>query len=94
MNIKYSPYSVFRGSISPASLYARKKWLNEQYPAIKKKAKKEDADRKVFLILDNLRVYHSYKSRDWLEEHTDQIEVFFLPSYSPELNPDEYLNCD
>ena len=21
-------------------------------------------------------------------------EVFFLPAYSPELNPDEYLNCD
>ena len=54
----------------------------------------KDADRKVFLILDNLRVHHSYKARDWLLEHTDQIEVFFLPSYSPELNPDEYLNCD
>ncbi len=51
------------------------------------------ADRKIFLILDNLRVHHSYKARDWLQEHTDQIEVFFLPSYSPELNPDEYLNC-
>lgn len=22
------------------------------------------------------------------------IEVFYLPAYSPELNPDEYLNCD
>ena len=54
----------------------------------------KDADRKVFLILDNLRVHHCYKARDWLYEHTDQIEVFFLPSYSPELNPDEYLNCD
>jgi transposase len=29
-----------------------------------------------------------------LEKHKEQIEVFFLPSYSPELNPDEYLNCD
>lgn len=54
----------------------------------------KDADRKIFLVLDNLRVHHSYKARDWLEQHTDQIEVFFLPSYSPELNPDEYLNCD
>ena len=52
------------------------------------------AERKVFLILDNLKVHHSYKVRDWLEEHKAQIEVFFLPSYSPELNPDEYLNCD
>ncbi|MBK5102243.1 MAG: transposase, partial [Desulfobacteraceae bacterium] len=31
---------------------------------------------------------------DWLEEHEEKIKVFFLPSYSPELNPDEYLNCD
>lgn len=54
----------------------------------------KDADRKIFLILDNLKVHHSYKARDWLLEHTNQIEVFFLPSYSPELNPDEYLNCD
>jgi transposase len=54
----------------------------------------KDADRRIFLILDNLKVHHSYKARDWLEEHIEQIEVFFLPSYSPELNPDEYLNCD
>ena len=54
----------------------------------------KNADRKIFLILDNLRVHHSYRVRDWLAEHVDEIEVFFLPSYSPELNPDEYLNCD
>ncbi len=53
-----------------------------------------DAGRKVFLILDNLRVHHSNKVRDWLEKHTEHIELFFLPAYSPELNPDEYLNCD
>jgi len=32
--------------------------------------------------------------KEWLESHKDEIELFFLPSYSPELNPDEYLNCD
>ena len=53
-----------------------------------------DAGRKVFLILDNLRVHHSKKVRAWLDKHTDLIELFFLPAYSPELNPDEYLNCD
>ena len=52
------------------------------------------SERKVYLILDNLKVHHSYMVKDWLEEHKKQIEVFFLPSYSPELNPDEYLNCD
>lgn len=54
----------------------------------------KDSPQKVFLILDNLKVHHSYIVKDWLEEHKHQIEVFFLPSYSPELNPDEYLNCD
>ena len=52
------------------------------------------SSKKLFLILDNLKVHHSYIVRDWLKEHKDEIEVFFLPSYSPELNPDEYLNCD
>jgi hypothetical protein len=54
----------------------------------------KDADRKVFLVLDNLRIHHRYKVRDWLSEHEDQIELFFLLSYSPELNSDGYLNCD
>jgi len=54
----------------------------------------KDADRKIFLILDNLRVHHSKILKAWVEDHKDQIELFFLPSYSPELNPDEYLNCD
>jgi transposase len=54
----------------------------------------KDVGRKVFLIVDNLRVHHSKLVREWLEEHRKQIEVFYLPAYSPELNPDEYLNCD
>ena len=53
-----------------------------------------DAPRKVFLILDNLKVHHAKVVKAWLETHQDQIEVFYLPPYSPELNPDEYLNCD
>ena len=54
----------------------------------------KDASQKIFLILDNLRVHHSYVVKEWLESRKDKIELFFLPSYSPELNPDEYLNCD
>lgn len=52
------------------------------------------AEKKIFLVLDNLRVHHAKLVKHWLEEHPDEIEVFYLPSYSPELNPDEYLNCD
>jgi transposase len=54
----------------------------------------KEAERKIYLILDNLKVHHAKKVRVWLDKHIEQIEVFFLPSYSPELNPDEYLNCD
>ena len=48
----------------------------------------------MFLILDNLRVHHARVVKAWLEEKKELIEVFYLPVYSPELNPDEYLNCD
>lgn len=54
----------------------------------------KDADKKVFLILDNLKVHHSNLVKEWLNDHKERIEVFHLPSYSPELNPDEYLNGD
>ena len=50
--------------------------------------------RKLFLILDNLRVHHARQVKTWLAEHADAIEVFYLPSYSPELNPDEMANAD
>lgn len=53
-----------------------------------------EAQRKVFLILDNLRVHHAKRVREWLAQHAEKIEVFYLPSYSPELNPDECLNAD
>lgn len=52
------------------------------------------ATKKVFLILDNLRVHHAKPVKAWLAEHADAIEVFYLPSYSPELNPDEMANAD
>jgi transposase len=48
----------------------------------------------VFLILDNLRVHHSKDVQKWLALNREKIEVFFLPPYAPELNPDEYLNGD
>ena len=51
----------------------------------------KERGRKVFLIVDNLRVHHSKRVREWLEEPCKQIEVVCLPAYSPELNPEEYL---
>jgi len=50
--------------------------------------------KKIILILDNLRVHHCKLVQQWLAKNADKIEVFYLPSYSPELNPDELLNAD
>jgi transposase len=50
--------------------------------------------KKVFLIVDGHPVHKSRSVTRWLAEHHEQIRVFLLPSYSPELNPDELLNQD
>ena len=52
------------------------------------------AGRKVFLIVDGHPVHRSKKVKRWLEAHTAGIQLFYLPGYSPELNPDELLNQD
>lgn len=54
----------------------------------------KDAPRKVFLVMDNLKVHHCKPVKEWLEKNRERIEVSYLPSYSPELNPDERLNAD
>jgi len=48
--------------------------------------------RKVILIIDNLRAHKAVTVKQWLQQHQSEIEVYYLPAYSPELNPDEYLN--
>jgi len=53
-----------------------------------------DARRKAFLILDRLKAHRARLTRDWLAEHRSEIEVHYLPPYSPELNPDEGVNAD
>ncbi len=54
----------------------------------------KNREKKIYLILDNLKVHHSKMVKKWAEENKDKISLYYLPSYSPELNPDEYLNCD
>ena len=50
--------------------------------------------RKIFLILDGHPVHKSKKVDHWLANNVKKIEMFLLPAYSPELNPDELLNQD
>ena len=54
----------------------------------------QGASRKIFLIVDHLRVHESAEVDNWVEAHKERIELFYLPHYAGELNPDEYLNND
>ena len=75
-------FSVFEGSINGEILIDFLKRLIR------------DTDKKVFVILDNLKVHHCKPVKEWFSIHEEFIEVFYLPRYSPELNPDELLNSD
>jgi transposase len=55
---------------------------------------KQMKGRKVFLVVDGHPVHKAKLVKAWLEERKNLIELFFLPGYSPELNPDELLNQD
>src|SRR5665811_251471 len=50
--------------------------------------------KKVFFVTDNHPSHKTKKLGQWLEDNRDRIEVFFIPPYSPELNPQEYVNQD
>ncbi len=92
------------------NLVAVKMWLDEEYPSIVQRAKEEWAEilwrdetgvrsdecagRKVFLVVDNPREHHVKLVGKWLESLRELVEIFYIPSYSLELNSDEYLNCD
>jgi transposase len=55
---------------------------------------RQHAGRKIFLICDNHSTHHATTVKAWIAQRSERIELFFLPAYSPELNPDEYLNQD
>jgi len=54
----------------------------------------KQAQRKVYIIVDRHPVHRSKKVQAWLAAHASQIRLFYLPGYSPDLNPDEMVNQD
>lgn len=48
-------------------------------------------DRKIFLIVDGHPTHKAKLVKQFVADHADQIELFYLPPYSPELNPDELV---
>jgi transposase len=53
--------------------------------------KKDGSKKKILLVLDNARYHHAKILQSWLNEMSDRLELFFLPPYSPDLNPIEML---
>ena len=50
--------------------------------------------RKLFWIVDRHPIHRAEEVQQWLAEYKEQIEMFYLPSYSPHLNPAEYFSVD
>lgn len=51
----------------------------------------EGVDHKIYLIVDGHGIHRAKKVRQLLEKMDGKITLFFLPPYSPELNPDELV---
>lgn len=54
----------------------------------------QGSSKKMLLIVDRLPAHKTAGVEEWVEAHKDRIELFYLPRYSPESNPVEYLNND
>ncbi len=52
----------------------------------------QGAKRKLFVIVDNLRVHRARQVTAWAKINAQRVELFYLPPYAPEHNPDEFLN--
>jgi len=50
--------------------------------------------KKIFLIVDGASAHTSKTVKSWIEIHKKKIELYYLPPYSPDLNPDEHTNAD
>jgi transposase len=47
--------------------------------------------RRVFLIVDGHPSHRSKSTRHYVDSLSGKLKLFFLPPYSPELNPDEFV---
>ncbi len=43
------------------------------------------------MVLDNARYHHAKMNKEFIEKIKSKLELLFLPPYSPELNPIEFL---
>lgn len=50
-----------------------------------------DAGRPVFLVMDNSTVHHAKVLKEYAANSNGRLRLYFLPPYSPDLNPDEWV---
>ncbi len=51
----------------------------------------EAADRRILLVVDHCRMHRARTIREWLEANQTAVELYFQPTYSPQVNPAELL---
>jgi len=71
----------------------RKRFRDDVFTDLLKRMVRQ-SKRKVFLIVDRHSVHRFRTVKKWFSEKKQQIRLFYLQSYSPELNPAEMLNQD
>jgi transposase len=76
-------FSVFEG-----------KFNSKKFIDFIKRLIKHSKSKKIFLIVDNLSVHKSEEVKKFIGDNISKVKLFYLPTYSPELNPDELLNND
>ena len=50
-----------------------------------------DAGKPILVIVDNAKYHHSKETQKFIVRQDGEIQLAFLPAYSPELNPDEQV---
>jgi transposase len=54
----------------------------------------QGAGRELFVIVGNLRAHRAKRVTVWAKANAERIELFYLPAYAPEHNPDGFLDND
>ena len=52
-------------------------------------AQHQHTPMKIVIVLDNFRIHKAKAVQAWLRPHRAQLRLYFLPTYSPRLNPIE-----
>ncbi len=69
----------------------RKSAKADSFIMLLKKMETTYANDKMLICMDNSRVHHAEKVSEFFRKH-DNMKLLFLPPYSPNINPEEYIH--